>query len=218
MVRRSEPPHRHSAAESRAGAVSDEQGGHGDIGHRGHAKDQYIQNAVEDGQGQNMAGKHGAAHGEGEKEHPHKHLGHQPAEHPAGAEDPQPHLGQQGQQAHHGAGQQVEAEGGDIVGDKKSLPPDGQGVIHGHRAGVHQIGEQGHGDKAPKDQRQGDTYPGGGVKDVGHQRSQLVRPRRHVKQLNGQRKELDGAVKSPDGPEPGHVFPKEGGVEPALTG
>ena len=98
-----------------------------------HPHHQAVENAIEGGQGQDMAGEHGAEGGEGEEEQRRPALHPQPQgqraqgqpQHRAGH---QHQVHRQGDKGHGDQRQHQEGQARQIAGQEQSLPPDRQGV------------------------------------------------------------------------------------------
>lgn len=90
---------------------------------------QAVQHPVEDRQGQQMAGEHGTEDGKGVEEEAGGGLDQQPYGQRLQIQTVPHSLAGQGEAKDGGVGQQQEAEPGQIVGEKQSLPPQGRACI-----------------------------------------------------------------------------------------
>ena len=147
----------------------------------------HIQRRVKYRHCQDLSGKHGAEHREGVEE---QHLPRR-ADKPQADVAPLQHTGGAldggGQKARHRKSAQKHDAAGQIVGEKQSLPPDGEAVHHAHAAGRAEIGKERHGEKAAKGQS--------------HPQSHL---RAHAQQIGDRRiHQLDGGVVPGGDPEKG---------------
>ena len=224
----------HQGRSGTAGDVAEEELAHelGDQHIETHG--QAVEDAVEGGQGQDVAGKHGAQGGKGEEEQGQSALSRRPLPqggetHPqgGGGDDDQLHGG--GEQGHGQVGQHGKGQARQILGDKQGLPAHGQGVHHAGGAVVIQVAEHRHGAQHPK--AAGDEHAGldpaaghlGGL-------PQPLFPIRFDEVHNGIHREIgiqqiDGddqgpheGVQDPQGPEAPHGLAVKGGIKARCPG
>lgn len=169
-----------------------------------------------------MAGEHGTEDGKGVEEEAGGGLDQQPDGQRLQIQTVPHSLAGQGEAKDGGVGQQQEAEPGQIVGEKQSLPPQGQGVHHAGGAAGIQIAEHRHSGQQAKDdgqhraQVQGVAHrdPGKIVQAVRKVlQSPVLPPLDRGEQIEGQGKQPDHRVQGPDGPEAAEVFAVEGGIK-----
>ena len=222
----SQPLHYRRSPSGQTGEAVQE-GLHQIVHQRKHHNGKKIQNAVKGGQGQQMAGKHGAEHRKGVEEQAHGALGGQPD-----ADGVQIYIAAQplcrkGQQPHHAVGAQQAHKAGHVAGQEQALPPDGQGVDHAGGAVVIEVGEHAHGgqdaeaeghERAEALQQEGDLIGEGlYLLDGGFTHPELVSGHHH-KTPNRQGVGPDQGVQSPDGPVADKVFLQQGGVKERCRG
>ena len=184
---------------------------------------QAVEHHVERGQGQDVAGKHGAEHGEGVEEQIQQGGDHQPGEQAGEHHRAAGGLRRQGQEEHGQVGQDEEAQPRQVAGEEEALPPQGEGVEQAHGAGAVQVGEHRHGRQQAEHHRQegGGAEPAGGVQVVeGEHTGPHLRPAGAAVQQDaqGEAHGPDEPVQPPDGPEPGEVLGKQGLVKVRCPG
>ena len=181
---------------------------------------QAIENHIEGGQGQHVAGEHGAEHGKGVEEEPEQAHHHQPgeqaAEHHCAGKD----LRRQGQQEHRQIGQQQEQKPRQVVGEEQALPPQGQGVKHAHRAAGIEVGEHRHGAQQAEQSGQRNGGARAAVQVVqGQAAGHSPVPMYPVGQnIEGQHRQPEQAVQRPDGPEAGEILAQQGKIKVRCRG
>ena len=183
-----------------------------------HAKGQEVENAVEHGQGHDMAHKEGAEGGKGVEEQGKAHLGDEPLEQRPQHQGARHRLHRQGEQEHNPQGQHQEAEAGQVIGQVKPLPPDGQGVVELDAAAVIEVGEHGHGADNGPHRRQNQAHGADKAQQVhGHNVDvQSVVPVQPGQQEGEGNQEQNHPVGRPDGPEALEVLAVQGGIPPGI--
>ena len=183
------------------------------------AHGQAVEDAVKDGQGQDVSGEHGAEGGKGEEEQgiPHEAQPEDPQNvqgvHQVGVGDDEAlHPGGNGQHSQHG--QDEEAQTGQILGGEQGLPLHGQGVEHAGGAVIIEVSEHRHGAQDAA-HRQTHHSQGQDIHDLGGGAVEAdgIGVDRLVQQIQGQQKGQQQGVGAPQGPEPGHGFPVKRGVK-----
>ena len=163
-----------------------------------------------------MAGKHGTEGGKAEEEHLHQSHAEQPHDQSAHIHMTFGRLRQKGQQEHHQVRPDKESQTRQKIGQKQSLPPDGQSVhqaggavivqVRPHGAGRQQRKYDGHGQPRQNDCSHYDP--------LGKENSRII----IQDQVHRQHEQPNDQIQSPDGPKPGHVLLKQRPVKPRFRG
>ena len=191
---------------------------------RGEHHNQKVQNSVKSGQSQQVSGKHGAEHRKGVEKQDGGALHPQPAEQCAQLRAAVHHLHRQRCREDSQMGEQQKGQTGDVVGEKQGIPVKGQRVHHVGAAGGKQIAEHRHSRHQAKDGRERDTRREH-LAHFGGQIRQRLRPMptvgiggSDIEKPHGQQEHPKQAVSRPNGPEPGHIFGKQGTVKARCHG
>ena len=190
---------------------------------------QHVENTVEGGQGQDVAGEHGAEGGEGEEEQAHAALTQQP--HQQGGHRRAPVLHGQEGQLHHGRqyggyqlGQQQEGQPRQVLGGEQGLPPGGQGVEPAGGAAVIQIAEHRHSAENGKEGSQIQAK-GGHFRQIHRADQQTllgiavhIAAKVGVEHVQRDKKQPNHPVARPQGPEAGQSLAVEGAVKVRCRG
>ena len=205
------------------------------IGHLGtqgvHHKDQHVQNDVEGGQSQHVAGELGAEHGEGIQEEqgsqshpeavPQASQGHGGQ---LGGEHGQLHQRSCGIDQH--VGHNDEGQTGEVVGDKQVLSAHGHGMDGGGRAVVKEIAKHRHDDEHAVSSTQQNhslthicvqiqTVPVNQVDLLLHVQVVVAQL---VEEVQGHDEGPHDRPDGPQGPEPGQIFPIESRIKERCHG
>ena len=210
-----------------AGQVADESGGRdkaehhlpGQLYHQeSDPRHQAVEDAVEHGQGGQMAGKHGTQRSEGVEEELHEAEAQKPQHRGPEGHRPGGGFHRQGEQKDQDIGHQQKGEAGEPTGPKEAAPGHRQGVEQTHRPGIIEIGEHRHGAHQTAHQRghypraaqRGEYIPSHALYGMNGGGKAAVK-----QQAQRQGEEPENQVDGPQGPEALDVLKKERGIKPA---